>query len=286
MSDLSAYQQAFADYARGDHAALLAMYHSSAAEKGGQASRKRRLAVYSRLVENQFARLLAATYPATKRMLGKAQFTDLVAAFIRDHACSTPYYPQMTSEFAAYLMSHRHSLSNSPWACQLAHFEALQRSLEWQLDTTWQPADADAATCKLSPLAGTTGYNYDVCALYKQIQSLKPNEKAPAPLANHTFVLVLRNPVAEGENLDFQPVRWYKITSAQFGLAALLYEPVVAGDLARILGELKTRWHSAYGSKSWCFDSAKADFSRLVDLHSIVFVSGPAAGKALRIEDF
>ena len=228
-----------ARYLRGDDGAL--------SELGAvNPAKVRRLGIYKRLVVNQFKRLFSSSYPHTRAALGRQAFDELVSAFIGQHDCQTPYYPHMTTELAAWLITAQHQYSNSTWVSQLAHFEALMHSLTWERDHS--PQDK----LVLSPLARIPGYQYDISSLLKDEQPLREGNKETEPVQHETFFLVWRRSVigSKSGKQAFQAVRWRKITHVEAVLAGLLEDPIDIDTGAQdqgttIVRAIQERWQDS-----------------------------------------
>jgi len=126
----------------------------------------RRLAVYRRLCIDSLDNLLAGSLPRLQEQLGEARWRGLVEHYYAYHACHTPLFPQIASEFAAWLAA-QDTFALPGWAAELAHYESAQQALHIEARDAGHslhslPADSDVLA--LSPRVRVLGYQWPVHA--------------------------------------------------------------------------------------------------------------------------
>ncbi|MDH5821523.1 putative DNA-binding domain-containing protein [Luteimonas sp. RD2P54] len=145
---------------------------------------ERRLAVYRELLFNNLRGLLASNFPVIARTLGGERWIALVRAFLRDHRCRTPLFPELGREFLRYLEGADGLPAFLP---ELAHYEwaelALQISEASLADAGAEPLDrADPRPALLdrapvlSPLAWPLAYRWPVHTIGPEYQPHAPPE--------------------------------------------------------------------------------------------------------------
>ncbi|WP_329891376.1 DNA-binding domain-containing protein [Stenotrophomonas sp. SMYL11] len=124
----------------------------------------RRLAVYRRLCIDSLDSLLAGSLPRLQAQLGGARWRSLVEHYYAHHVCHTPLFPQIASEFAAWL-AMQDALALPTWAAELAHYDSTQQSLHIETRAAGRslhrvPVDSDVLA--VSPLVRVLGYQWPV----------------------------------------------------------------------------------------------------------------------------
>ncbi|AWH52658.1 DUF2063 domain-containing protein [Stenotrophomonas sp. ESTM1D_MKCIP4_1] len=149
---LATLQQRWADHVRDP---------SMPAPEGVEA---RRLAVYRRLCMGSLDSLLAGSLPRLRELLGETRWRGLVEHFYARHACHTPLFPQIASEFAAWL-AVQDTFALPGWAAELAHYESTQQALHIEAREAGHPLHpmpAGSDVLVLSPLVRVLGYQWPV----------------------------------------------------------------------------------------------------------------------------
>jgi len=124
----------------------------------------RRLAVYRRLCIDSLDSLLAGSLPRLQEHLGEARWRGLVEHYYAQHACHTPLFPQIASEFAAWLAT-QDTFALPGWAAELAHYESIQQALHIEArdgGASLQHVPAGRDVLALSPLVRVLGYQWPV----------------------------------------------------------------------------------------------------------------------------
>lgn len=123
----------------------------------------RRLAIYRRLCIDSLDTLLAGSLPRLQQQLGQARWRDVVEHYYAVHACHTPLFPQIASEFTAWLAA-QDAFTLPGWAAELAHYESTQQALYIEAmgagHSLRQPAGGDVLM--LSPQVRVLGYQWPV----------------------------------------------------------------------------------------------------------------------------
>lgn len=148
-----------------------------------QGMEQRRMAVYRELVVNNIAGLLSGVFPVIRSLLSDAEWNQLIADFIAQHCCKTPYFLEISEEFLQYLVSSKALQQTLPFICELAHYEWIELAVDVSEEElpTQQPVPQDifAATFSLSPLAIPLHYEYPV---HKIASNFIPNIPEPVDL--------------------------------------------------------------------------------------------------------
>lgn len=152
VESLATLQQRWADHVRAP---------SMPAPDGIEA---RRLAVYRRLCIDSLDSLLAGSLPRLQEQLGEARWRSLVEHYYAHHACHTPLFPQIASEFAAWLAT-QDTFALPGWAAELAHYESTQQALHIEARDaghSLQHTPAGRDVLALSALVRVLGYQWPV----------------------------------------------------------------------------------------------------------------------------
>ena len=124
----------------------------------------RRMAVYRRLCIDSTDTLLAGSLPRLLEQLGEARWRGLVEHYYAHHVCHTPLFPQIASEFAAWL-AVQYAFALPGWAAELAHYESMQQTLHIEARDaghSLQSMPAGSDVLALSPLVRVLGYRWPV----------------------------------------------------------------------------------------------------------------------------
>ncbi|MBX3725965.1 MAG: putative DNA-binding domain-containing protein [Xanthomonadales bacterium] len=154
----------------------------------------RRLAVYRRLFFNTVAGLLAGNFPVLRVLHDEAAWRSLVRAWYAGHRARSPLFPEVGSEFVAWLQA-RQALPEAPdppWLAELAHYEYMEihaANAEAEIaDVAHDPeGDLLAGAPVVSPLAWPLAYRWPVHRLGAE---QPPQATAPA---QPTCLVVVRD---------------------------------------------------------------------------------------------
>lgn len=190
MSDFQQRQQALTAYLR-----------DPVGQPAPEQVEHRRLAVYEELVYKNIEGFLSSGFPVCRSILSDAQWHDLVRDFIRDHACQSPYFLQISEEFLRYLAEQRPAGREPAFFQALAHYEWV----ELALDTAEHRLPARGATPPLafldvplqrSVLAWPLSYPYPVHRISADYQPGEADDE-------QTHIVVYRD---RGDRVGFMEV--------------------------------------------------------------------------------
>jgi len=158
---------------------------------------KRRVGIYSELIFNNLSSLLSDFFPIIKSILNPHQWERMVRDFFITHESQTPYFMDISREFAEYL-GYKQLLADYPeFIPELAHYEWIELALytmdEDHPDTLTTASQLLDQPVALSPLAKPLAYQYPVQKISPELQPKRPG---PEP----TLLLVLRD---LNENIRF-----------------------------------------------------------------------------------
>lgn len=129
---------------------------------------ERRLQIYRELFYNNLEDLLRNNFPVIRRTLGDERWHALAHAFLRDHRCKTPLFPEIGREFLRFLENRQHQGSDDPpFLYELAHYEWVELALEIEeADPSLTPhapqGDLLNGIPVASPLAWALAYQWPV----------------------------------------------------------------------------------------------------------------------------
>lgn len=98
------------------------------AEVGGVDAK--RVAVYQALFLKNIAGFIRSGFPVLRRVLDEAQWWDLVHAFLAQHPCRTPLFPQIAHEFVLFMQATDLTVELPPWVTELVHYEWLEIAVD------------------------------------------------------------------------------------------------------------------------------------------------------------
>lgn len=153
----------------------------------------RRLQIYRELFYNNLEDLLSSNFPVIRRILDHGRWHTLIRAFLRDHRCKTPLFPEIGREFLRFVEARRDAgVDDPPYLLELAHYEWVELALEIdeaRVDDTAHDAHGDLGqgVPVASPLAWALAYVWPV-------HQIGPDYLPAQPPAQPTFLLVRRGP--------------------------------------------------------------------------------------------
>lgn len=183
---------------------------------------ERRLEIYRDLLFNNIEGLLAGNFPVVRKLLGDESWPALVRAFMRDHRCQTPLFPEIARELLRFIETRAAHAPcvDPPFLAELAHYEwvelALQISEARVDEVDYDPVgDLLTGVPVWSPLAWPLAYRWPV-------HRLGPETVPTVPPDTPTLLLLRREP--DGE------VRFSELSPLAFRLAQRLEEsPALSG---------------------------------------------------------
>lgn len=191
----------------------------------------RRIKIYQNLIYNNIQSFLASNFPVLKSLLDEQLWNEFVAAFLKYHRSSSPYFKDIAEEFQVFLSEEgdvqRELLARAPgFTLELAHYEWVEMVLDTR-DEEW-PGEASLVFDKeqglvMSPLAWSLAYHYPVHQISREFQ---PEEPAAQPCC----LLVYRNLEDKICFIEINP-----LTSAMLEMICLSDSPVAADDLLQSL---------------------------------------------------
>lgn len=155
MNATEAYQRAFAAHLR-----------NPAANPPPPGVNAARAGVYVELLFNNVEDFLSNCFPVIRSILDETQWHGLVRQFYAEHACTTPYFREISAEFVQWLTST--SLSDHPpFLLELAHYEWVEIPLTLaDAAIDWQQIDPEGdlldGTPVLNPVMLLQSYQYPV----------------------------------------------------------------------------------------------------------------------------
>ncbi len=153
---------------------------------------ERRLKIYRDLFYNNIEGFVRRGFPITRKLFADEHWHALIRDFMRGHACSTPYFTEITQEFVHYLQSDRAVHAEEPaFLAELAHYEWVEIALDLaDIDLSSIPHQRDgdllAGRPLVSPLAMCLAYQFPV---HEIGPGFEPAEAPEQP----TFLIVYRN---------------------------------------------------------------------------------------------
>ena len=167
---------------------------------------KRRVEIYSGLIFNNLSSLLSDFFPVIKLILSQQQWDRMVRDFFIKHESKTPYFMEISGEFARYL-SHSKLPSDYPdFLPELAHYEWVELAMytmdENHPDSLLESGQLLDQPLSLSPLAKPIAYQYPVHRISPESQPLEP-------AAEPTLLLVLRDLNENVRFFELQPLAFH-----------------------------------------------------------------------------
>jgi hypothetical protein len=163
-----------------------------------------RLQVYQKLIFNNIESFLGSSFPVLRSLYQDADWLALVRQFVQRHACRSPYFMQIASEFLAFLeQEYEPSAADPCFIGELAHYEWVELALD--LSDGEVPPDNMAVTSVLdahlviSPLAWPLVYTYPVHKINAQFRPTAPSDEP-------CCLLVYRNRADSVQFVEINPL--------------------------------------------------------------------------------
>ncbi|MEO1881663.1 MAG: putative DNA-binding domain-containing protein [Methylococcales bacterium] len=166
--------------------------------------KRERIDAYRELLFNNVDSFLCSNFPVLKTILNDEQWYELSQDFFKNHACTTPYFSEISEEFLDFLQNQRKNNSDYPFLLELAHYEWVEMALSISnepvvVNTEAQLADIFQHSISLSALAWPLVYQFPV----QQISPTFLPEVAPE---QPTYLLVYRNSEDEVKFIQISPI--------------------------------------------------------------------------------
>src|SRR5258708_1034895 len=119
----------------------------------------RRMGIYRDLIFCNVEQFISSNFPVIRTLYNEAEWNGLVRAFLREHLCHTPLFPEFGREFLRYLEWRQEQGRNDPpFLLELAHYEFAELALaidENEFDAVAHDPHGDpvSAIPVVSPLA-------------------------------------------------------------------------------------------------------------------------------------
>jgi len=199
----------------------------------------RRMGIYRDLIFCNVEQFISSNFPVIRTLYNDTEWNALVRAFLREHVCHTPLFPEFAREFMRYLeWRQQQGLDDPPFLLELAHYEWVELALsldENEIDAVAHDADGDPVegVPVVSPLACVLAYRFPV---HRIDADFRPAEADPQP----TVLLLVRgrddtvrfHEINALSALLIERLQQNSTTSGAECLDALLAEHGSSGDAA------------------------------------------------------
>jgi len=151
----------------------------------------RRMGIYRDLIFCNVEQFIASNFPVIRTLYNEADWNELVRAFLREHLCHTPLFPEFGREFLRYLeWRQEQGRDDPPFLLELAHYEFVELALsldENEIAAAPHAAQGDplSGIPVVSPLAAVLAYRFPVHRISAQF---RPDHAADDP----TVLLLVR----------------------------------------------------------------------------------------------
>jgi hypothetical protein len=151
----------------------------------------RRMGIYRDLIFCNVEQFISSNFPVIRTLYNDAEWNGLVRAFLREHLCHTPLFPEFGREFLRYLEWRQEQGRNDPpFLLELAHYEFAELALaidENEFDAVAHDPHGDpvSAVPVVSPLACVLGYRFPV-------HCINADFRPDAPSENPSVLLLVR----------------------------------------------------------------------------------------------
>ncbi|MEO8670408.1 MAG: putative DNA-binding domain-containing protein [Tahibacter sp.] len=165
----------------------------------------RRMRIYRDLFFNNVESLLSANFPVIHSLRGEQDWHELIRAFLRDHRCHTPLFPELGREFLQFLEQRQgQSTNDPPFLLELAHYEWAELALsldEAEIEAIPHDPEGDVinGVPVLSPLAWPLAYRFPV-------QRIRPDFQPEELPENPTLLLLIRDRADQVSFLEINPL--------------------------------------------------------------------------------
>jgi hypothetical protein len=164
-----------------------------------------RMDVYAHLLFNNVQDFLSGCFPVLHGILSIDEWNGLVRRFYAEHACQTPYFREIPSEFVQWLSGRFTSLplrKTYPFLLELAHYEWVEVPLLLDdSDVDWDAATSDGdwldGKLLLNPVMLLQTYQYPVHTLSAETLPIEPRT---------THLLLLRNRAGKVDFIELNDV--------------------------------------------------------------------------------
>lgn len=190
---------------------------------------ERRMKVYSSLIFNNVSNLLSEFFPVARSILSQADWDRMVRDFFISHQSQTPYFMELSGEFAAYMQEGQLNSGLPDFMPELIHYEWVELAL-FTLDEDLPPVIPDAELGSrrlgLSQLAMPLAYTWPV-------HKISPDFQPTAPADSPTLLLVCRIPDESIKFFELQPLAFALLQDMQQdqGLVPIEWLEARAGQL-------------------------------------------------------
>lgn len=173
---------------------------------------ERRVGIYSELIFNNVSSLLTDFFPVIYSILSQDQWDRMVRDFFISHQSQTPYFMELSGEFAAYLGQSQLLGDYPEYLPELAHYEWVELAL-FTMDEEHPNAEIDLSRLPdtpltLSPLAQPLAYNYPV-------HRISPDFQPEGAGSEPSFLLVMRDMEDNVRFFDLQPLSYQLLHDIQ-----------------------------------------------------------------------
>ncbi len=177
----------------------------------------RRLAIYRRLVFNNFFGLLANGFKQLKLGMGVAKFRELVRAFIQSKVSKTPYFAEISAEFCEWIQSQA---IEDCWK-ELARYE--RAGIYIDIDQS----ELDSASYLVSFDLDDQLKFCSALALMNFSHKVYCIEANRTPSQEATWVLLYRNPNNK--------LRYKALNALSFSLLAMVLDGSTVSEVSQVL---------------------------------------------------
>ena len=173
---------------------------------------KRRVGIYSELIFNNVSSLLSDFFPVINSILSTSQWDRMVRDYFISHQSQTPYFMEISGEFADYLARSQLLGDYPEFLPELVHYEWIELALytmdEKHPDSSIEFSQLPDTPLALTPLAQPLAYQYPV---HKISAELQPDTPGSEP----TLLLVLRDIDENVRFFELQPLSFQLLKQIQ-----------------------------------------------------------------------
>ncbi|HIJ21750.1 MAG: DUF2063 domain-containing protein [Gammaproteobacteria bacterium] len=169
-----------------------------------QGVERRRMGVYQELFYNNIEDFLSTGFPVLRTLYSDSAWNSLVAEFIRDYRCTTPYFAEIPMEFLEFLQNRSHSNPEDPvFLLELAHYEWV----ELELSISTDEPDWEYGNRRLDPLQGVPVLSPLVRSLQYSfpVHTIAVDQIPLAPSPQPHFLVVYRDRDGEIHFMESSP---------------------------------------------------------------------------------